>query len=241
MRKYLFILLALLVFASCEEKEPQQYSLQRLNTVEENSADGSTKRVSKYTYLDDGYLIRTTVNGTLTETCRLVFKDNLEIHTDSTVVDGALQPGGTMTVYFRDNARSMVDSVVTRNPAGEKTVVEEYTYDGSGYTVITTEAGVKTKMRIYSSFYSTQTFQNYVYDTTAEDWKFVNKEETISSYENDITIVTYYVDNLPKEKTVYQWLNGKMEFKSYLYDGESSWALDTYGFYSYETIYYPLN
>ena len=241
MRKYLFVLLALLVFASCEEKEPQQYSIQRLNTVEETSADGSSKRVSKYTYFDDGYLIRTTVNGALAETCRLVFKDNLEIHSDSTVVDGVLQPSGSLTVYYMDSNRSMVDSVVTRNPAGETISVDEYSFDTSFNTIITKEGGVKTKMRVISSYYSTQTTQNYVYDTETEDWKYVNKEETITSYDHDITIVTYYVDNLPKEKTMYQWQNGRMEFKTYTYDGVSSWTLTTSGFYSYETLYYPLN
>lgn len=240
MKKYLIVLLAILALASCGEKEPQQYSLQRVDTYSETSADGATKRVSTYTYIDDGYIIRTKVNDALTEVCKLTFKDNLEIHTDSTVVEGVLQPNGTMTVYFRDNARSMVDSVVTRNAAGQTTSVDEYAYDGSWYTITTTENGVKTRMRVYSSYYSTQSFQNYVYDAEAEDWKFVNKEETITTYDDDLTVVTHYVDNLPTERTVYQWMNGRMEFKSYEYDGSSSWTLTSYGYYSYETVYYSL-
>ena len=125
---------------------------------------------------------------------------------------------------------------MVKNPAGEKTALDEYSYDSSSYTVVTTEGGVKTTMKIYSSFYSTQTVQNYIYDAEAANWKYVNKEETITSYENDLTINTTYLDNQPTEKIIYQWVKGNLEFKCYEY-ASSTWNVTSYGTYYYETLY----
>ena len=234
MKKIAFVLLALLALASCGKEEPQQYKVQRISSVEETFSDGSV-RVSKYTYTDDGYVITRKVDDALESVSRLSWRGNLEVHEDSTVVEGVLQPSRTLTIYYRDSNLSMIDSVVVKNPAGETTMLDEYTYDGTWYTVVTTEAGVKTTMKVYSTFYSTQTVQNYTYDAETENWKYVSKEETITTYDNDITIVTAYLDNVPTDKTIYQWLNGNLDFKCYEYSA-SSWNLVSFGTYYYETL-----
>ncbi|MBO4465098.1 MAG: hypothetical protein J5748_00270 [Bacteroidales bacterium] len=236
MRKYAIILLALLVFAACEKEEKHQYEVQRISSIEEFSADGSIRHLSTYTYLDDGYIIRKTVNGELESVSRLLWDEKVQIQTDSIVVDGVLQPNRTYIVYFRDINQSSADSVVVRNGAGDKIAVDKYTYDTNWYSIDTYEAGQPTTRKVFSSFYGTQSVENYAYDTEAKNWKYVNKEETITSYDYDLTTVTTYVDNVAKEKTIYQSLNGKVEFKRYEHDGASSWNLTGYGTYFYETL-----
>lgn len=236
MKKYAFILLALLVFAACEKDNKQEYNVQRISSIEEYSADGSTRRLSAYTYLDDGYIVRTTVNGALESVSRLAFGGKLQVQTDSTVVDGILKPNKSFIVYYHDDYQSTIDSVIVKNGAGEKISKDEYIYGSDGYTVITFEAGAESTKKVYSSFSGINSVLNYVFDTEANDWKYVNKEETISSYDYDLTTVTTYVDNAPKQKTIYQSLNGKVEFKRYEHDGASSWNLTGYGTYFYEIL-----
>ena len=68
MKKFSLILLAVLLFAACEKDNENQYTLKRLASIEEYSADGKTARVSSYAYNDSGYVISTTLlNGVPSE------------------------------------------------------------------------------------------------------------------------------------------------------------------------------
>lgn len=236
MKRIAFALLALLLFAACEKDKQQQYSIQRISSIEEYTADGDTVRVSTYSYLDDGYIIRTTLNGELERVSRLHWDEMVQVETDSTVVGGVLQPSQTLIVYFRDINQSRVDSVVVRNGAGDKVSVDKYSYEGSWYIIDTYENDQTTARKVCSTISGSKSVQNYIYDTEAKDWKFVNKVETITSYDYDLTTVTTYVDNMPSEKTIYQSLGNKVEFKRYAHDGSSSWNLTGYGKYFYETL-----
>ncbi|MBO4605051.1 MAG: hypothetical protein J5667_00740 [Bacteroidales bacterium] len=236
MKKFSLILLAVLLFAACEKDTENQYTLKRLASIEEYSADGKTARVSSYAYNDSGYVISTTLNGSLESVSSISYEGNREIQVDSLVTEGVLQPSQTITVYYSDSYRNQIDSILVTNPAGEVTQVDDYTYDGNFTTIVSYVSGVKNTMKVVYSYFSTISTTTYTYDTEADDWKYVSKEETSTSYDYDLTIVTTLLNGVPSEKTVYQTFGHKVDFKHYSTPDGSTVTLTSYGSYIYETI-----
>ena len=236
MKKLSFILLAALCFAACEKDYENHYTINRVASVEECKADGSEKRVSTYAYPGDGVCITTTLDGALESVSYTRYVDNCEIQTDSTVVDGVLVPSSETKIFYRDYYRSMPDSVIVTDPSGAETLREEYSYDGGFYSIFTYEGGEHTEMRVIHSYSGCVTVDFYVWDAEKKEWKYVNKEETVTSYEDNLTIVTTYLDNKKTNKSIYQSLTNTVDFKRYVAADDGTWTLTSYGTYKYETI-----
>ena len=235
MKKGIDVLLSLLLFAACDKEHDSHYTIERLVSVTEYNADGTQMRVKSYKYYDDGYSVTTTLDDVLQGVLHFSYADKQEIQTDSSVVDGVLKPSSVTTVYYHDFDRREVDSVLTVNSAGEVTLREEFTYDGSSYSVITYEDTLQTAKRIIHSYYGTVSADFYSFDTESGSWKYLRNEQTVTSSEYDLTTVVVYVDNLPTEKTMYQSMTEAVEFKRYTYS-DSNWTMVAYGKYKYETI-----
>ena len=235
MKKGLFVLLSLLLFAACDKEYDNHYTIERLASVTEYNADGSKMTVKSYKYYDDGYSVTTTMDDVLQGVSHFTYAEKLEIQTDSAVVDGVLKPSSVTTVYYHDFERREVDSVLTVNSAGEVTLREEFYYDGASYSVITYKDTVQTAKRIIHSYYGTVSADFYTFDTESGAWKYSYNEQTVTSTEYDLTTIMVYVDNQPTEKTMYQSSKESVEFKRYTYS-DSSWTMVAYGKYKYETI-----
>ena len=236
MRKICFVLLAALLFAACEKDYDNHYTIRRVASVQECKADGSEMRVSTYEYREDGLRISTTLDGALESVSYTRYVDNCEIETDSTVVDGVLVPNSVTSVYYRDYYRSMPDSVIVTDPSGAETVREEYSYDGTFYSIFTYKEGVHTDMKVIHSYTGCVSVDSYVWDAEKNEWKYVNKEETVTTYDSDLTTVTIYVDNKMTNKTIYQSLQNTVDFKRYKAADDGTWSMTSYGTYKYETI-----
>lgn len=236
MKKFLFVLLSFLALASCERDYDSHYTIKRLSIITECDADGSNKRVGIYSYFDDGASVSTTLDGIPERVSRTRYIDNKEIQSDSTYVEGVLQPSQTITVYYRDGYRSIVDSVITVDPLGVEISRDEYEYNGGYYSIFTYESGVKTTWREVTDYYGNLTTKLYNWDADKNCWSFVNKEESITSYEDNLTILTIFVDGNFSEKHIYQSLGDLVEFKRYKSQGGDVWELVSYGSYKYETI-----
>ena len=91
-------------------------------------------------------------------------------------------------------------------------------------------------MRVIHSYSGCVTVDFYVWDAEKKEWKYVNKEETVTSYEDNLTIVTTYLDNKKTNKSIYQSLTNTVDFKRYVAADDGTWTLTSYGTYKYETI-----
>ena len=236
MKRIGLLFLSLVALVSCERDYDDHYTLKRLKTITECDADGSNKRVGTYSYYDDAISISTTLDDVPERVSWTRYVDNLEIQTDSAYVEGVLQPDQTITVYYRDALRSIVDSVITVDAAGVETVRDVYEYEGGYYSIVTYEAGVKTTRREVTNYYGNLSTSLYTWDTEKNSWKYIHKEENVTTYDETMTIVSIFIDNAFSEKHIYQSLGDTVEFKRYKAKGESDWELVSYGSYKYETI-----
>ena len=233
--KAALVLASALLLASCDKDRENHYTIQRLAQVEESNADGSSKRVSNYTYFEDRIKVSTTLDGTPEKVSWTTYEGLQEKQTDSVFVAGVLQPDMTVTIYYQDISRSRIDSVVTRDAAGVETLRDVYSYDGNFYSIVTFEAGVQTTQRVISRYVTYTTINVYTYDSVANEWKFDRKEETTTEYDDNLTTITLWVDNVLKEKTIYQTLSGRIDYKLYIASGDTL-TLSTCGSYIYETL-----
>lgn len=236
MKKFGIILLSLLALASCERDNENHYTLKRLVSVTECDADGSNKRVGTYSYFEDGTSVSTTLDGVPERVSRTRYIGNKEIQSDSVYVEGVLQPEQTITVYYRDGYRSIVDTVIIVDPLGVEISRDEYEYEGGYYSIFTYESGVKTTWREVTNYYGNLVTKLYNWDADKNTWSFVSKEESITSYEDTMTIVNIILNDKFSEKHVYQSLGDLVEYKRYKAKGEEDWELVSYGSYKYETI-----
>ena len=236
MKKIGLLVLSLLALASCGKEYENHYTLKRLSSIEQSNADGSSKRVGTYTYYEDGFSIKTTLDGTPESLTRVRYTANLEIQADSIYVAGALQPESITTSYYRDGYRNILDSLITVDPAGVETYREDYEYDMNSYVLIITENGAQTTKKQVHNFYNTVSAEIYTIDEETGGWKYDRKEETVPSYDEDITTVTLYVNGKAAEKSVYQNQPEVIKFMRYISEDGIAWTLTATGMYVYETV-----